>query len=136
MLQNNFPFNSPEKITTNKTALISDDKFINLINNLSDLIKDYYFTNKTNINSLYNIITENSEKNIQEIIPNLFSAIETQKDYLNNFIEKAKNIFRKMRIYKNNKNSAINNSTSTNQKNTSNLNNIKKLYDNNSVNKK
>ena len=65
MLQNNFPFNSPEKITTNKTALISDDKFINLINNLSDLIKDYYFTNKTNINSLYNIITENSEKNIQ-----------------------------------------------------------------------
>ena len=136
MLQNNFTFNSPEKITTNKTALISDDKFINLINNLSDLIKDYYFTNKTNINSLYNIITENSEKNIQEIIPNLFSAIETQKDYLNNFIEKAKNIFRKMRIYKNNKNSAINNSTSTNQKNTSNLNNIIKIYDYNSVNKK
>jgi hypothetical protein len=136
MLQNNFPFNSPEKITTNKTALISDDKFINLINNLSDLIKDYYFTNKTNINSLYNIITENSEKNIQEIIPNLFSAIETQKDYLNNFIEKAKNIFRKMRIYKNNKNSVIKNSTSTNQKNTSNLNNIIKIYDYNSVNKK
>ena len=46
MLQNNFSFNSPEKKSTNNTTLISDDKFISLINNLSDLIRDYYYSQK------------------------------------------------------------------------------------------
>ena len=116
MLQNNFSFNSPEKMIINKNALISDDKFVNLINNLSELIKEYYFANKNNINELFNLFSENEEKKIKDLMSHLVKRIEKQKNNLNNFIERAKDIFKKMKIYKNNKNSLINN-ISANSKN-------------------
>ena len=43
MLTNNFSFNSPGKINQNET-IMNDGKFINLINNLSELIKKYYYS--------------------------------------------------------------------------------------------
>ena len=135
MFQNDFAFNSPEKMIINKTALISDDKFINLINNLSELIKEYYFTNKNDTNELFNLIIENEEKTIKEIMPNLIDTIENQKNNLNNFIERAKDIFKKMRIYKNNRFSLSNN-INMSTKNNNNINKVIRIYDYNSVNKK
>ena len=133
MMQNNFSFNSPEKVTTNNTTLISDDKFISLINNLSELIKDYYYTSKNNINEIFDIIKEKEENNIKK----LFTQIDKQKKNLNIFVEKAKDIFKKMRIHKNSKSSGLTNSINSNIKNMNNLNNVIKIYDDyNSVNKK
>ena len=132
-MQNNFSFNSPEKVTTNNTTLISDDKFISLINNLSELIKDYYYTSKNNINEIFDIIKEKEENNIKK----LFTQIDKQKKNLNIFVEKAKDIFKKMRIHKNSKSSGLTNSINSNIKNMNNLNNVIKIYDDyNSVNKK
>ena len=76
MFQNNFSFNSPEK--TNNTSLISDDRFITLINNLSDLVKEYYSISKNTIDEAFNIFIEYEEDDLN-IIPQLYSNIEEQK---------------------------------------------------------
>ena len=120
MLQNNFSFNSPEKKSTINTTLISDDKFVSLINNLSDIIKDYYYSNKNNIDEIFNIFIEYEENNVK-IIPKFFKKIEKQKKNLNYFIEQAKQIFKKMSIYKNSQKNALKSNTSSNFKNLTNI---------------
>ena len=122
MLQNNFSFNSPEKKSTINTTLISDDKFVSLINNLSDIIKDYYYSTKNNIDDIFSIFIEYEENNVK-IIPKFFKKIEKQQKNLNYFIEQAKQIFKKMAIYKNSKKSALKSSTNSNFKNFTNVNN-------------
>ena len=120
MLQNNFSFNSPEKKSTNNTTLISDDKFISLINNLSDIIRDYYYATKNNIDDIFNILLEYEENNTKAF-PKFFKKIEKQQKNLNYFIEQAKQIFKKMSIYKNAQKNAFKSNTSSNFKNLTNI---------------
>lgn len=128
MLTNNYSFNSPTKLNQNNNdmTIATDDKFINLINNLSELIKKYYYSSKNNNDELiqtfsnyelnYNllmtiikdIISSNStEKEIKEfleieehlnVISPLFqSNLEKNKQNLKLFIEEAKEIFKNMK---------------------------------------
>ena len=133
MLKNNFSFNSPEKVSTKNTTLISDEKFISLINSLSDLIKEYYYISKNNLDEIFKEIRENNLK----IMPPFYQSIQKQQKNLNYFIEQAKEIFKKMSTYKSAKKSFIKNNTSSNFKNMNNSNkNVFKENDNNSINRK
>ena len=125
MKTNNFSFNSPGKINQNDT-IINDSKFINLINNLSELIKTYYYNCKTNnedliqllkiyetkhsfLISLINELFNNSDSinelekflefknNLEKIMSKLAVILENNKENLKSFIEKAKEIFKEMK---------------------------------------
>ena len=135
MLQNNFSFNSTEKKSTNNTTLISDDKFISLINNLSDIIRDYYYATKNNIDDIFNILLEYEENNTKAF-PKFFKKIEKQQQNLNYFIEQAKQIFKKMSIYKNAQKNAFKSNTSSNFKNLTNIksNNYNVINKSNKIN--
>ena len=128
MLTNNYSFNSPTKVNQNNNdmTITTDDKFINLINSLSELIKKYYYSCKNNNEELlqtfsnyelnYNflmtiikeIISANStekeikefleiENNLNEISPQFQSNLEKNKENLKLFIEEAKEIFKNMK---------------------------------------
>ena len=133
MLKNNFSFNSPEKTSTKNTTLISDEKFISLINNLSDLIKEFYYISKNNLDEIFKEFRENNKK----IIPQFYQNIQKQQKNLNYFIEQAKEIFKKMSSYKSTRRSFIKSNTNSNFKNLSNSNKIAyKENDYNSINRK
>ena len=137
MKQKNYSFNSPDKNKNSNNALIKDDKFISLINNLSEIIKEYYNISKANFEEINNLFSENIDiNNNNNIIPQLYYNIENQKNNLNYFIEKAKDLFKKMKIYKNNKKLGTTTSTNKDKTNSNNLSNVIKINDNNSLNKK
>ena len=131
MLTNNYSFNSPEKINQNDT-IINDDGFITLINNLSQLIKTYYYLCKNNNDEMFQLLSlyESNYKVLITIISNLLQAappdsgnkefldvenhiktispkfhlnLEKNKENLNLFIEKAKELFKQMKNRRNEK---------------------------------
>ena len=126
MLANNYSFNSPGKNNQNDITIFNDDKFINLINNLSELIKTYYYIWKNNNDeilqsfSLYesnykfliSIIKEllltgpprsgieeflEVENHLKAISPQFYSNLEKNRESLKKFIEEAKEIFKQMK---------------------------------------
>ena len=134
-MKNNFSFNSPEKRIRNN-ALISDDKFITLINNLSELIKEYYYSSKSNLDEINNIILNSQENNNNNnIISKINYNIGKQQKKLIKFIEKAKDIFKKMKIQKSERKNEINMSLNSNIKNL-NLNSVNKKNRLNNTNNK
>ena len=124
MLTNNYSFNSPGKQIQRET-IVNDEKFINLINNLSELIKNYYYTCKStndeiiqsftqykkNTNYLLSIIKDifgatppsgpgdffKVESNIKAIEPEFQENFQKNKEGLKFFIEEAKEIFKQMK---------------------------------------
>ena len=126
MLANNYSFNSPGKNNQNNNTIFTDDKFINLINKLSELIKAYYYIWKnnndqilqsfslyeSNYNYLISIIKElllngppragyeeflEVENQIKSISPQFYANLEQNKETLKKFIEEAKEIFKQMK---------------------------------------
>ena len=75
MLTNNFAFNSPGKINQNET-IMNDDKFINLINNLSELIKTYYYSCKNNNDDIIQSFSL-YEQNYQNLISIIKEMLNT-----------------------------------------------------------
>ena len=124
MLTNNYSFNSPGKQIQRET-IVNDEKFINLINNLSELIKNYYYTCKStndeiiqsftqykkNTNYLLSIIKDifgatppsgpgdffKVESNIKTIEPEFQENFQKNREGLKFFIEEAKEIFKQMK---------------------------------------
>ena len=87
--------------TTNKNILsqLYDDEFVIMINQLSTAIKNYYRNNNKNYNTIKNDllnINETSNKNILSIK----STFNNAEIAFNNFYSSAKQIFKKMKIYR------------------------------------
>lgn len=90
MLTNNYSFNSPTKLNQNNNdmTIATDDKFINLINNLSELIKKYYYSSKNNNDELIQTFS-NYELNynlLMTIIKDIISSNSTEKE-IKEFLE-------------------------------------------------
>ena len=127
MLNNNYSFNSPGKknpLNNLQESILTDDKFIGLINNLSELIKKYYYLFKNNNEEIFqsfNLYESNYnflisliknllhspndgfeefleiEENSKNITTHFYSNLEKKKKNLKLFIEEAKGIFKKMK---------------------------------------
>ena len=131
MLTNNYSFNSPGKQQQNDT-LETDDKFITLINNLSNLIKTYYYLCKDNNEEIFHFLSsyesnitlllsiikdflQNNasnklierileiEINIKLINSPFHSNLEKNQENLKMFIEEAKEIFKQMKYLRHEK---------------------------------
>ena len=79
---------------------IYNEHFINLINELSNTIKNYYKLNNQILNEKKNLFIFNEQNKNQDLIQTTFNKFNTNLDL---FFKDAKLIFKKMKIYRSEK---------------------------------